>query len=285
MSDSKGSIHQNKGLIFDIQRFSIHDGPGIRTLIFLKGCDLRCKWCSNPEGQVFEIQQLFDKRKCNLCLECVKCCPEKANKLENGIIVYHRDLCSLCGRCVLNCISGARNISGKWMNVSEILNIVNEDEVFFRNSGGGVTLGGGEPTYQYNFISELLQELKNLNINTAIETCGYIEWKKLERLLGKIDWIIFDLKHIDYKKHRKYTGVSNKIILENLERLLKIKKNVIVRITLIPGFNDSKKEKEQIISFIRSLDETVIIDYLDYHELGKFKYGLLDRKYEFSNRR
>ena len=281
MPDINGNIHQNKGLIFDIQRFSIHDGPGIRTLIFLKGCDLHCKWCSNPEGQVFEIQQLFDNRKCILCLECVKSCPEKANKLENGNIVYHRNLCNLCGKCVSNCISGARNILGKWMKVSEILDIVNEDEVFFRNSGGGVTLGGGEPTYQYDFISELLQELKNLNINTAIETCGYIEWEKFKRLLDKIDWVIFDLKHIDDKKHKKYTGVSNKIILDNLERLLRIKKNIIVRLTLISGFNDSKKEKEQIVNFIKSLDKSVIIDYLDYHELGKFKYGLVGREYEF----
>jgi pyruvate formate lyase activating enzyme len=273
---------QKKGLIFDIQRFSLHDGPGIRTLIFLKGCHLSCKWCSNPEGQTGKVQLLFDKRKCILCKKCIYCCPENANILENGKIVYNRKLCILCEKCTFTCFPGARSISGKWMTASEIVSILNDDEVFFRNSGGGVTLGGGEPTYQYDFTSELLELLKNDNINTAIETCGYIEWKKLEQLLEKIDWVIFDIKHIDDEKHIKYTGTSNKMILDNLKRLLKIKKNIIVRITLIPGFNDSKTENEQIVNFIRSLNENVKIEYLSYHEYGIFKYDLIDRLYDFN---
>lgn len=282
MLNSDEKSREKKGLIFDIQRFSLHDGPGIRTLIFLKGCHLSCKWCSNPEGQIGEMQLLFNKRKCSLCKECIYCCPENASTLENGKIVYNRRLCVLCGKCALTCSSGARSISGKWMTVTEVISILNDDEVFFRNSGGGVTLGGGEPTYQYDFVSELLGQLKNININTAIETCGYIEWKKLEQLLEKIDWVIFDIKHTDNEKHIKYTGIPNVIILDNLERLLKIRKNVIVRITLIPGFNDGITEKAKIVSFIRSLDENVKIEYLNYHEFGKFKYDLIDRSYEFN---
>jgi pyruvate formate lyase activating enzyme len=275
-------IGHKKGLIFDIQRFSLHDGPGIRTLIFLKGCQLRCRWCSNPEGQIGGMQLLFNKKKCNLCKECIKCCPKNANTLENKKIIHNKRLCVLCGKCVLSCSPGARSISGKWMTTAEIISILSDDEVFFRNSGGGVTLGGGEPTYQYDFVSDLLRQLKNVNINTAIETCGYIEWKKLDQLLENIDLVIFDLKHVDNEKHLKYTGVSNAAILDNLVRLIKIKKNMIVRITLIPGFNDSKTEKAQIIKFIRSIDKNIEIEYLYYHEYGKFKYDLIDRSYEFN---
>jgi pyruvate formate lyase activating enzyme len=272
-----------KGLIFNIQRFSLHDGPGIRTLIFLKGCSLSCKWCSNPEGQSGEIQLLFDIRKCSLCLGCLKVCPENANRIEDKKIIHSRDLCKSCGKCVSACYSGARNLAGKWITVQEIIETLDKDEVFFRNSVGGVTLGGGEPTYQYDFIRELLNELKRYNINTAIETCGFIAWEKLAAILDKIDWVIFDLKHIDNEKHKKYTGVSNRIILENLEKLLKVKKNVIVRLTFIPGFNDSKTEKDMLVSFIRSLNRDSLIESLNYHEYGKFKYALIDRPYEFNN--
>jgi pyruvate formate lyase activating enzyme len=271
-----------KGLIFNMQRFSLHDGPGIRTLIFFKGCSLRCEWCSNPEGQSGEIQLFFDRRKCSLCLECLKVCPKNANRVENKKIIHDRDLCKFCGKCISTCFSEARNLSGKWITVPEIIEALDKDEVFFRNSGGGVTLGGGEPTFQYDFIRELLNELKKYNINTAIETCGFLAWGKLEVILDKIDWVIFDLKHINDEKHKKYTSVSNRMILENLEKLLKVKKNVIVRLTVVPGFNDSKAEKEMMVSFIRSLDRDVCIDFLPYHEYGKFKYALIDREYEFN---
>jgi glycyl-radical enzyme activating protein len=275
---------EKKGLIFDIQRFSLHDGPGIRTLVFLKGCFLRCKWCANPEGQNFESEMLFDNRKCIICKKCVEICPNKANEYDEKInkIVYYRSKCKLCGKCINNCLVDARRIAGKWYSASEIVDIAIEDEVFFRNSGGGITLGGGEPTFQYDFIYELLGKLKKKNINTAIETCGFTKWGKLNSIASLTDWIIFDIKHIDSKKHIIYTGVSNTIILKNLEKLLKVKKNVIVRLTLITGFNDSKAEKEKIIDFVRSINKNVSIDYINYHEYGKFKYNLLDRSYEFN---
>jgi len=273
-----------KGLIFNIQDFSLHDGPGIRTLIFLKGCFLRCRWCSNPEGQNFKQEMLFDKRKCIKCGECIKVCKNNANSLGEvkNEIEFNRDTCRLSGDCISVCISDARAISGKWYSVSEIIDIVSRDEVFYRNSGGGVTLGGGEPTLQFEFTYALLRELKRYYINTAIETCGFIEWDRFKMILPYLDMVIFDLKHLDNKKHLEFTGFSNKRILQNLKNLLNNRKDVIVRITLIPGFNNTDEEKKTIVEFIRNIRRDTDIEFLDYHELGKFKYHLLDRQYEYS---
>ena len=275
--------NEKKGLIFDIQRFSLHDGPGIRTLIFLKGCSLRCKWCSNPESQNFGKEMLFDNRKCTECGECIKVCPNSVNSFDNDSrnIIYNRRNCKLCGCCTETCLTEARILSGKWYAVSELVEMMKEDETFFRNSGGGVTLGGGEPTFQYDFTVSLLGELKKNNINTAIETCGFIKWSKFKLITSLTDWIVFDFKQIDEKKHMEFTGVSNKDILENLKNTLVLKDNIIVRITLVPGFNDSEEEKSEMIGFIRSINKNVKIEYIRYHELGKFKYTLLERKYSF----
>lgn len=270
-----------KGLIFNIQRFSLHDGPGIRTLIFFKGCPLNCKWCSNPEGQAMEKQIFFDKRKCIKCKECIKYCPVGANEFIENMILYNRDKCILSEECVKHCLSGARSVVGNWVSIPRIIEILDKDEVFFRNSSGGVTLSGGEPTYQYDFVRELLFELKKRGFNTAMETCGYVEWFKLESLLDKLDYIIFDLKHIDKNKHLEYTGVSNELILENLKNLLYNNTQIKVRLTLIPGFNSSEYDKTKIINFVRSIKNNIKIDFINYHELGKFKYDLLGRKYEY----
>lgn len=280
MSESK----TEKGLIFDIQNFSLHDGPGIRTLIFLKGCFLRCEWCANPEGQVFKSEMLFDNRKCIRCGQCIKVCKNSASKLDAGLnkIVLNRSICRLCGDCINVCLAGARSISGKWYSVSEVIDLVLQDETFYRNSGGGVTLGGGEPTFQFDFTFKLLKELKRYNMNTAIETCGFIEWRKFKEILPFCDLVIFDFKHLNGKKHEKFTGVSNVQIKRNLRNLLDSKKNIIVRITLVPGFNNLEDEKKSMIEFIKAVREDVKIEFLKYHELGKFKYTLLGRKYEFS---
>lgn len=280
MSESKAE----KGLIFDIQNFSLHDGPGIRTLIFLKGCFLRCKWCANPEGQVFKVDMLFDSRKCTRCGQCIIACKSNASRLDTGSneIMFDRNACKLCGDCIKVCLSGARNISGLWYSISEIIDLVLLDETFYRNSGGGVTLGGGEPTFQFVYTFNLLKELKHYNINTAIETCGFINWEKFKKILPFCDLVIFDFKHLDNKKHKQFTGVSNVRIKRNLKNLLDSKKNIIVRITLIPGFNDSEKEKKLMVDFIRAIRKDVKIEFLKYHEFGKFKYNLLGKNYEFT---
>ena len=276
------NYRDNKGLLFGIQRFSVHDGPGIRTLIFFKGCSMRCDWCSNPEGQYSKQEMFFDKRKCLLCKQCILICPNNANEYIKGKIRYNRNKCSLCGKCLEVCSGEARSVVGEWISIDQIIGILNEDEVFFRNSGGGVTLGGGEPLYQYNFIKKLILKCKEENINTAVETSGYIGWEKFESLLGGIDYILFDIKHVDDKKHKRFTGVSNKIILENLNSLLSTGKRVIVRITKIPNFNSSLDDIKKIETYIRSISKNIKIEYLKYHEYGKFKYELLGRSYIFN---
>ena len=272
-----------RGLIFNIQRFSIHDGPGIRTTIFFKGCPLACLWCCNPEGQKSEKELLVNKNKCVLCKKCIEVCPSGANSLLENEILHDPSLCTLCEKCIKQCLPGARKIYGKLYSTGEIIDILEKDENFFRNTSGGVTLSGGEPIYQYGFISELLLECKKNYINTAIETCGYCDWEKLENLSKITDLIIFDLKHVDDIKHKKHTGKSNDKILGNLEKLSKIKKNILLRITQIPGFNDSEEDQRKIKSFIDSLEKDIDIEYLKYHEFGKFKYGLLNRKYYLDN--
>lgn len=273
-----------KGLIFDIQKFSLHDGPGIRTLIFLKGCFLRCKWCSNPEGQAYKCEILFDERKCIKCGECIEVCKNNANKLDPVLnkVIFNRDACKLCGNCIDACVIGARILSGKWYDISEILEIVLKDEIFYRNSNGGVTLGGGEPTFQFEFTLALLKEFKKNNINTAIETCGFIEWKKFEKIISFSDWVLFDFKNLNNERHLEFTGVSNRQILKNLKNLLKIKENIIIRITLVPGFNDKKNEVIKMVEFIKSIRENIKMEFINYHELGKFKYSLIGRRYNFS---
>jgi len=275
-----------KGLVFDIQRLSWHDGPGIRTLIFLKGCFLRCVWCANPEGQFFRKEMLFDKRKCIKCGECIKVCKNNANKLDTVLneMILDRDACKLSGNCVNACIVGARLLSGKRYSISELLEIVLKDEIFYRNSGGGVTLSGGEPTFQFEFTLEFLKELKRNNINTAIETCGFTEWEKFKQIAAYSDWVLFDFKNLDNEKHLRFTGVSNKKILNNLKKLLGLKDNVIIRITLVPGFNDMEEEKQRMIEYIKNIRKDIKIEFINYHELGKYKYYLLDRVYDFSKK-
>jgi len=274
---------QNKkyGLIFDIQRFSVHDGPGIRTLLFFKGCPLRCQWCSNPEGRVREQQILYNSRRCIACNGCVAVCHTGASSMINGTMVYDRKKCIVCGKCIEVCPSGARTLSGKWITVDEVMDVIEKDRVFFRHSGGGITLGGGEPTYQPEFAEALLTECRRNNIHTAIETCGYADWKIFSLLLEKTDLVLFDIKHIDDSKQRHYTGASNRIILDNLDKLLMTNKKIVVRITLIPHFNDSKEEKEKIVDFIKSKRRNVEIEYLFYHKYGLYKYELLGERYPY----
>jgi pyruvate formate lyase activating enzyme len=280
------SLTDKKGLVFNIQRFCLHDGPGIRTVIFLKGCYLSCKWCCNPEGQVFKTEILFNKDKCIKCGDCIKVCKKNANYFskKNNEIIFEKENCKLCGNCVVACLVEARSLAGKWYSVDDLLKIVLEDEIFYRNSNGGVTLSGGEPSFQYDFTLKFLEALKNKDINTAIETCGYIEWKKFKKLLCYSDCVIFDFKNLNDKKHIKFTGVSNRLIITNLKNLLKEKKKVFIRIALIPGFNDSKQEKDSMIDFIKTIKPNVFIEFINYHELGKFKYGLLGKKYDLKKK-
>ncbi len=267
--------YSGEGLIFDIQRFSIHDGPGIRTLLFFKGCPLRCSWCSNPEGQAGKEEILYNEARCIRCGRCLAECRNGAVKLEGPKILYNRDVCVMCGRCVEKCAGRARSISGRRMGVPQIIGILEKDEIFFRNSGGGVTLGGGEPTYQYDFALALLSECRRNNIHTSLETCGYLEWGKLSILLEYVDLVLYDVKHIDDAKHKRFTSVSNELILSNLKNILKMKQDIVIRVPVVPGFNDA--DKKMIEEFVGSIESGAGIEYINYHEYGKFKYGLLGR--------
>ncbi len=250
------------GIIFDIQRFSVYDGRGIRTNVFFKGCNLRCKWCHNPESQKKEPQLMFNKAKCTGCGECTKICGNTFT--EN---------CTACGKCAAVCKYGARKIAGKEYSVDEVFNIVVRDKAFYETSGGGVTLSGGEPLLQIDFVAELLKKCKENGISTAVETAANVPWEYFERVLPYLDEVLCDIKCIDESRHRELTGVSNKQILANAEKLKASGKEVIFRMPVIPGLNDCEAEKA------REFTKGFALELLAYHETGKSKYEQLNMDY------
>jgi len=271
-----------KGIVFDIQRFSIQDGPGIRTTVFLKGCPLRCLWCSNPESQKFPPELFFSESLCVRCHRCVEVCPTGATELNSdGTIQINYELCKACGECVKVCPSGARTTSGKLMSIEEVLDMVKKDSLFYRNSGGGVTASGGEPLYQPDFLIGLFKECQEAGIQTALDTSGYARWETIEKILGYVDLVLFDIKHMDSEKHKEYTGVDNKLILRNAEKLAQERKPLIIRVPLIPGYNDSEENIMALARFMRER-ELVRIDLLCYHQFGRKKYEMLGREYKLS---
>jgi len=270
-----------KGMIFDIQRFSIHDGPGLRTIVFLKGCLLHCLWCCNPEGINHTPELIFYPRRCYGCGECIQICPQRAITIVSGEnkVNIRREKCDNCGACVSVCNSRALILKGKEMTVEEILKEVEKDMIFYQISGGGLTLSGGEPMEQVDFAKELLSAAKKVGINTAVETCGYVNPDSFVEVLRNVDYLLYDIKHIDPQRHKKFTGKDNKIILENLKLAAKICPSVTVRIPFIPGFNDSRKEIFQIVEFISSIP-IVSVHLLPYHNFGSSKYESLGKEYK-----
>lgn len=266
------------GTIFNIQRFSVQDGPGIRTLVFLKGCPLTCLWCCNPESRGVKPDVLFRKMKCLGCDRCVGNCPKGAIRSVEGGRVIDREKCDLCMECVRKCYAGALETAGEEKSVTEIVEEVLKDWQFYGNSGGGVTLSGGEPLMQPEFAADILRECKRNGIHTAIETCGYARWENYEKLLGWLDLVLFDLKQMDSKMHRKVTGVPNERILENLEKLVRAGKQVIVRLPLIPGINAHREHIEKVGRFCQELS-IAQAHLLPYHKLGVQKYEALGIAY------
>ena len=272
-------------IVFDIQKYSIHDGPGIRTLVFLKGCPLACPWCSNPESQISEPQLLQQLVRCIHCLKCMEVCSRKAISLESGEITIDRDLCDTCGVCADQCYANALQIVGREMTVSEVVAVVKKDIQFYIHSGGGVTFGGGEPLLHAGFIRKAAGECKQLGISTAVETCGYADASALDAILPVIDLFLFDIKHIDAEKHAEVLGVSNELILRNAEKIASSHMcTMIVRIPIIPGFNDSVEVIGGIADFVRqSLPIVEEIHLLPFHQYGAHKYGGLNRQYELKS--
>jgi len=268
-----------EGIVFDIQRYSLHDGPGLRTLVFLKGCPLRCEWCSNPESQLREPELLYDAMRCTACGDCVRACPTGALSLDGAVVRYSRADCNLCGACASACIRQARSLTGTVMSDTEVVESVMRDAPFYRRSGGGVTLGGGEPTYQPRFATGILQELRLRGVHTAIETCGHTTAEAFQAVTRLTDLVLFDVKHAESASHARLTGTGNELILRNLESLLQADLDITIRYPLIPGRNDGMKDLLAFRALLCRLARIPAVEFIPYHRLGEHKYRLLGRDY------
>ncbi len=273
-------LRQIKGRIFSVQGYSIHDGPGVRTTVFLSGCPLRCKWCQNPESQKLEPTLFFFAEKCTGCAACVSACPEHAISIQNGLSKTNRTLCRACGRCAAACPSGARELVGEEKSAGELLERICRDRIFFTSSGGGVTLSGGEVLSQPQFSAALLELCKAEGLHTAIETCGFGPWESFERILEHTDLVLYDFKHMDSARHELGTGVGNELILENAERVYNTaKKKMAARVPVIPGFNDTQENMTALASFITNrLGADVKVHLLPYHNLGESKKERMEQE-------
>lgn len=265
------------GLIFNIQRFAIHDGPGIRTTIFMKGCPLSCWWCHNPEGISPFAELMWTRYKCIHCQSCVTTCPNKALNFEETKLILDKDQCSFCGRCAQICPTDALKLIGKYMEPGDILEELEKDTMYFDQSGGGVTFSGGEPLFQIDFLLEVLPKIRSRHIHVTIDTSGYANTEDLEKILPYVDLFLYDIKIIDKTKHVQNTGVENDIIKKNLRFLISKKKEVIIRVPVIPKVNDSQQDIEELTKFVKSLDGDLEVDLLPYHDVSE-KYQALWRK-------
>ena len=273
-----------KGIITHIQRYSIHDGPGIRTVVFFKGCPLACLWCCNPETQSFQPELEFIQKLCQHCGQCVKICPENAVNADlfcPESEKINRQKCTLCGECVVVCPSDALKIIGQKMDAEAALAVIKKDAAYYRRSGGGVTLSGGEPLSQPEFAQQLLEKCHDLNIHTALETCGQAPRKIFEQILPFTNLFLFDIKHLEPKLHKQLTGVSNELILSNLRWLHEKSANITLRFPLIPEKN---MDAANLQSLARLINELGIkeLNLMPFHQMGKDKYSHLGRNYQLS---
>lgn len=268
-------------MIFDIQKYSIHDGPGIRTTVFFKGCPLNCWWCHNPEGQSLRPEVVHWRERCIGCGTCRKSCPNEAIRADGIGIWADEKRCRRCGTCAENCAAGALEMTGKRMTVAEVMGEIEKDLVFYDQSGGGVTFSGGEPLTQFKFLYELISQCKKKGIHTAVDTSGYAPWDVVEKIAASADLLLYDLKLINSKKHEKYTGVSNTVILENLRRLAAVRKNIYIRIPVIPNVNDGENLVETA-KLLSSLKLTKVF-LLPYHKTALDKYTRLKKVYRLAD--
>lgn len=284
MNNKNVDILERKALIFNVQKYNTFDGPGVRTLVFFKGCPLRCRWCANPEGLEKKYQVMFKINNCINCGACVPVCPVSIHQMdEEGVHQINRQInCIGCRACVDACLTNALNIMGEEKNISEILDIIEEDRQFYETSGGGVTLGGGEVLAQHDAAKSLLMACKQSGIHTAIETSGYTKKEKILDIAEYVDLFLFDIKHMDPKRHIELTGVNNEVILGNLKELLTKRFNVHIRMPLLKGINDSNEEIEKVVEFLTPFKDYKNfqgIDLLPYHKMGVGKYTQLDMEY------
>ncbi|MCI8558541.1 MAG: glycyl-radical enzyme activating protein [Lachnospiraceae bacterium] len=265
------------GRITNIQRFSVHDGPGIRTVVFLKGCTLRCRWCCNPEAMLQESVLMFQPELCIRCGACVSACAMGASgTLEQ--ITLDRTRCTGCGACEEVCYAGAKYKKDIYISAEALWKEIEKDKIFYKRTKGGVTFSGGEALLQADFLTELLRLCKEGGVQTAVETCGNVPWESFEQILPWMDLFLFDIKHTDSAKHREYTGAGCEKIMENCRRLCSRRKSVIVRVPVIPEFNFHRVELESIIRFAKEVGAREV-DFLPYHRYAANKYRYLDMEY------
>lgn len=273
----------NKGIVFNIQKFSLHDGPGIRTTVFLKGCPLKCQWCSNPESQLSQVQIMYDMNKCIHCQTCVKICPQYAISYKDYISIDFNK-CIGCLQCIENCPNKALTHEGEYKTVKEIVDVCLQDIDFYEESHGGITISGGEGMSQPQFLKALAKELKKHHLHLAIETTGYIEPKIFQELAPLFDLLLFDVKHYDYQKHQQGTGVSNELIIKNLKWAIEKDISVLPRIPVIPDFNNNLEDAKGIAQLLKSIHANRV-QLLPFHQFGEKKYEFLNREYEFKNKK
>ncbi|MGQ9559850.1 MAG: glycyl-radical enzyme activating protein [Candidatus Oleimicrobiaceae bacterium] len=278
------------GIVFNIQRYSIRDGPGIRTTVFLKGCPLRCFWCHNPEGLNSRVEIMYHPRRCIGCGACVRACTQAAHALDKGRHRFSRRRCQGCGECAAVCPTQALVRCGQHMSSEEVVAEALRDVLFYRTSQGGVTVSGGEPLQQAQFAAAILKRCKEAGVHTALDTSGVGEWEQLATLLPVTDLVILDIKHVDSKKHREATGASCSDILANAARLMRTKVGLLIRIPVVPGFNDGRADMHAIVDVLHAMamesdrgwgrgEARLAVELLPFHKLAAEKYHALGRRY------
>ena len=265
--------------IFDIRRYSIHDGPGIRTAVFFKGCPLNCMWCHNPEGRAYGPELIFRPARCILCDDCLDVCPNEAVSRHEDEIRIDRTRCKVSGNCAVACPAEALEVVGREMTVEQVLTEIERDRTFYEQSNGGVTFSGGEPLARPRFLLELLSACRERSLHSAVDTSGFTSWKVLDDIRQFVDLFLYDLKLMDDARHRQWAGVTNEAILSNLKRLAELGQNLLIRIPIIPGINDDEANLHATGKFLASLPTRFPVELLAYHDIATTKYSGLGLEY------